>query len=152
LAPISTVIQGLSPAVAQAQQTFPELTMIDPNLKNGYVHSYFAGLQQRITNDLTLEVNALGSYGRRLISTDVINRQFSTLAPSPSRYNNALPNINYRTGDAESDYNAMTAVVRYRAGRAYFQGSYTLSHTIDLQSDALVGDFFNLNFASIVSS
>jgi hypothetical protein len=32
------------------------------------------------------------------------------------------------------------------------QASYTLSHTIDIQSDALAGDFFNLSFTGIGSS
>ncbi len=59
---------------------FPDLTLVDPNLGNGYVKSYFAGVQQRITENLTVEVNALGSYGRNLITTDIINRDFSTPA------------------------------------------------------------------------
>ena len=58
--------------------TFPDLTLVDPNLRNGRVKSYFAGVQQRITDNLTLEVNGLGTYGRALITTDVINRDFST--------------------------------------------------------------------------
>src|SRR6202022_2900013 len=107
------------------------------------------GIQQRITGNLTLEVNGLGTYGRALITTDVINRSFSTLT---GRYNPSLPDIAYRANQGFSDYNALTAVVRYRTSRGMVQGSYTWSHAIDNQSDPLIGDFFNLNFTSIQST
>jgi len=147
LAPISTVLasfQGQS-----IDSNFPDLTQVDPGLVNGYAHSYFAGVQQRVTDNLVVEVNGLGSYGRRLITTDIINRDFSTLA---GRYNPNLPDIAYRANQGFSDYNALTALVRYRTSRGMLQGSYTWSHTIDNQSDPLIGDFFNLNFTSIQST
>jgi hypothetical protein len=144
LAPISTVLQTLQGQTLAS--SFPDLTLVDPNLRNGRVKSYFAGVQQRITNNLILEVNGLGSYGRSLITNDVINRSFSTLA---GRYNNNLPDIAYRANEGFSDYNALTAVLRYRTSRGMVQGSYTWSHSIDNQSDPLVGDFFNLTFTSI---
>jgi hypothetical protein len=151
LAPVSSVLatfQGQSLA-----NTFPDLTLVDPNLRNGRVKTYFAGVQQRITQNLTLEVNGLGSYGRSLVTTDVINRNFSTSSGTgltgTGRYNNDLPDIAYRANQGFSDYNAMTAVVRYRTSRGMLQGSYTWSHSIDNQSDPLIGDFFNLTFTSI---
>ena len=146
LAPISSVLptlQGQSLA-----STFPDLTLIDPKLRNGRVKSYFAGVQQQITENLTLEVNGLGSYGRSLVTNDIINREFS-VAGSPGRYNDNLPDIAYRANQGFSDYNALTAVVRYRNSRGMIQGSYTWSHSIDNQSDPLTGDFFNLTFTSI---
>ena len=81
-----------------------------------------------------------------MITTDVINRSFSTLA---GRYNNDLPDIAYRANQGFSDYNALTTVLRYRNSRGMIQGSYTWSHSIDNQSDPLIGDFFNLTFTSI---
>ncbi len=144
LAPVSSVLQTFQGQTLAS--TFPDLTLVDPNLRNGRVKSYFAGVQQRITGNLELEVNGLGAYGRSLITTDVINRSFSTLA---GRYNNALPDIAYRANQGFSDYNALTAVVRYRIPRGMMQGSYTWSHSIDNQSDPLIGDFFNLTFTSI---
>jgi hypothetical protein len=110
------------------------------------VKSYFVGVQQRITDNLSLEVNGLGAYGRALITTDVINRSFSTLT---GRYNNNLPDIAYRANQGFSDYNGLTAMLRYRLPRGMLQGSYTWSHSIDNQSDPLIGDFFNLTFTSI---
>ena len=144
LAPVLSVLQTFEGKALPS--TFPDLTLVDPDLRNGRVKSYFAGVQQRITGNLTLEVNALGAYGRALITTDVINRSFSTL---DGRYNNSLPDIAYRANQGFSDYNAMTTVVRYRIPRGMLQGSYTWSHSIDNQSDPLVGDFFNLTFTSI---
>ncbi len=40
-------------------------------------------------------------------------------------------------------------MVRYRLSRGMVQASYTWSHSIDNQSDPLLGDFFNLDFTSI---
>ena len=147
LAPIGTVLatfEGQS-----IDSNFPDLTLVDSSLRNSYAHSYFAGLQHRINDNLIAELNGLGSYGRQLITTDIINRDFSTLA---GRYNPNLPDIAYRANQGFSDYNALTGLVRYRSARGMAQASYTWSHTIDNQSDPLVGDFFNLNFTSIPST
>ena len=144
LAPVSTALQTFQGQ--KLASSFPDLTLVDPNLRNGRVKSYFAGIQQRITDNLLLEVNGLGSYGRALITTDLINRDFST---PTGRYNSSLPDIAYRANQGLSDYNALTAVLRYRTSRGIAQASYTWSHSIDNQSDPLIGDFFNLTFASI---
>jgi hypothetical protein len=137
---------SIPPKSAILTSGFPDLTLIDPNLRNGRVHSYFAGIQQRISDNLTAEVNSLGSYGRRLVTTDIVNRDFSTLN---GPYNQNLPDIAYRSGQGFSNYNALTAVIRYRASRGMIQATYTWSHAIDNQSEPLQGDFFNLNFTSI---
>ncbi len=147
LAPTATQLATF-PA-SSISSNFPDLTLVDPGLLNGYVHSYFAGVQQRVRDNLVVEVNGLGSYGRRLITTDVVNRDFSTLA---GRYNPNLPDIAYRANQGFSDYNALTGLVRYRTSSGMVQGSYTWSHTIDNQSDPLIGDFFNLNFTNIQST
>jgi hypothetical protein len=144
LAPVASVLASFQGQTLASD--FPDLTLVAPDLHNGYAHSYFAGIQHRVTDNFMLEVNGLGSYGRRLITTDIINRDFSTAA---GRYNPNLPDIAYRAGQGFSDYNALAAVARYRTTRGMAQASYTWSHSIDNQSDALVGDFFNLNFTSI---
>ena len=144
--PIATVLTSFSGQPLSGD--FPDVTLVDAGLRNGYAHSYFAGVQHRITDNFTLEVNGLGTYGRRLITTDIVNRQFSVLRSGSQRYNVNLPDVAYRSSEGYSDYNALTAVVRYRTGRGLVQGSYTWSHLIDNQSDALVGDFFDFNFTS----
>ena len=80
--------------------------------------SYFAGVQQRITDNLTLEVNGLGTYGRDLITTDIVNRDFSTPPAATIRTCRTSRTAPTR---AFSDYNALTAVVRYRISRGMVQ-------------------------------
>ena len=126
-------------------KSFPGLTVIDPTLRNGYAHSYFGGVQSRVTNSLTFELNGMGSFGRRLIVTDIVNREFSTDA---GRYNPGFPDISYRSNQGESNYNALTMAARYRASRGALQALYTWSHVLDTQSDPLSGDFFDLSFTN----
>ena len=149
LTPIATILPTFAGTFSPTNNNFPDLTLVNPNLQNAYSDSYFAGVQQRVTGNLTVEVNGLGAYGRRLITTDVINRPFSTLNGS---YNPNLNDISYRANQGHSDYNALTAVVRYRASRGFIQASYTWSHSEDNQSDPLIGDFFNLSFTQIQSA
>lgn len=146
LAPVNTVLNGLQGA--SLSSGFPNLTLIDPYLKNGLVKSYFAGVEQRFTNRLYLDVSGLGTYGSHLITTDVVNRDFSTLT---GRYNPNLPDIAYRAGQGSSNYNALATVLRYRGAGGTLQATYTWSHVIDNQSDPLLGDFFNLSFANVQS-
>ncbi len=95
-------------------------------------------------------MNASGSYGRRLITTDLVNRDFSTNA---GRINPAITqDISYRAAQGFSDYNALTSVVRYRASRGFLQATYTWSHALDNQSEPLLGDFFNLTFTDATAS
>ena len=148
LAPISSVLPGLAQAGPPTLYSFPNVTLVAPNLLNGRTSSYFAGIQHRITNDFVVEVNGLGTYGRNLVTTDIINRAFTT---PDGRPNPDLPDVNYRANQGFSNYNALTLVARYRWSRGYFQASYTWSHYIDNQSDPLTGDFFDLSFTSITS-
>jgi len=147
LSPVQTELSSFSGASLGSD--FPDLTLMDPNLKNGRVLSYFAGIEHRFSSNLTFEVNGTGSYGRRLITTDIVNRFFST--PS-GQFNNSLPEIAYRSGQGFSDYNALASVLRYRSRRGMAQVTYTWSHAIDNQSEPLLGDFFNLDFTSIQTS
>jgi hypothetical protein len=140
------VTQLANPSI---DQNFTYLTLYQPGIRDGYIHSYFAGVQQRVAGDLTFEVNALGSFGRRLIVTDIVNRDFSVPGipdPIASRYQPALPQIYERSDQGFSSYNAMTALARYRTTRAQFQIAYTWSHSIDNQSEALAGEYFNFQF------
>lgn len=133
-------------------KTFPDLTLVDSHLRNTYVQNYFVGIQQQLGVNWSVEVNTLGSLGRKLITTDIVNRQFSSALTTDNpqgRFNPDLPNIAYRAGQGKSNYNALASVLRYRARRGFFQIAYTWSHTIDNQSDPLLGDFFDLSFTNI---
>src|SRR5262249_11857104 len=96
---------------------FPELTLYQPNLRDGYVQSYFLGVQHQVTRDFALELNALGSLSRKLVTTDVINRIQSVprvdFLNSDGRFNPSVADISYRSNQGVSNYNAFTAVARY---------------------------------------
>jgi hypothetical protein len=123
---------------------FPDITWIDPRLRNSYAQNFFLGVRQEVASDLTVEVNGTGSLGRKLITTDILNRGFAD--------NAQLPEILYRANQGASQYSALTALFRYRAGRAQFQAAYTWSHSIDNQSSPLAGDFFDLAFVRLTSA
>ena len=133
---------------------FPQLTLFDPNLRTGYAQNFFVGVQRDVTASWNIELNLLGALGRKLITTDIVNRQFSLPLDETTggRLNPALPDISYRAGQGSSSYYALTAVSRYRTQRTLFQLSYTWGHTIDNQSDPLLGDFFDLSFAGAASA
>ena len=113
-----------------------------PNLRSPRTQSAFVGLQQRLALGVTLELDALASRGRGLITTDQVNRPNATsgyLYPD-------LPNyINYRANQGKSDYAALVTAVRFRKKRLEGQISYTWSHSIDNQSEPLAGTFFDFN-------
>jgi hypothetical protein len=129
--------------------TFPKITLFQPGFRDGYVHSYFLGLERSLTDAFTLSANFTGSAGRKLIATDLLNRDRSL---NPQNTQNPLPPIDYRSNQGGSIYNALTVTGRYRSSVVQAQVSYSWSHAIDNQSDALGGDFFNLGFTNALQS
>ncbi|HZL56196.1 MAG TPA: hypothetical protein VFC21_03900, partial [Bryobacteraceae bacterium] len=131
---------------------FPGLTLLDPRLRNGYSQSSFIGVQQQVNDNLTVEVDGTSALGRRLITTDVVNRTYTIPTPQGAvRPNESLPDVSWRSSQGISDYYAFSTLVRYRLRNFLFQASYTLSHSIDNQSDPLLGDFINLNASAIAA-
>ncbi len=138
--------------------SFPQITLFQPGLRDGYVHSYFFGLERSVTDALTLSASFTGSAGRKLIATDLINRSLSAVNPyipidtssplSPTNPPGKLPPIDYRSNQGDSIYNALTLSGRYRSSVVQAQVSYSWSHAIDNQSDALGANFFNLGFTN----
>jgi len=132
-----------------ASRTFsaglPEFYWIDASLRTPHVQTWFGGLQQRVHKNLTVEVSHTGAFGRKLIASDLVNRFFSSpVTPDNSTglLNPNLPSqIVYRSNSGSSDYLALSAIVRYRSARGLFQCDYTFSHSIDNQSDPLLGQF-----------
>ncbi len=148
LQPLDSLLQNVRGQLLRDRpQSQLSLTYIEPNLRAGYSQNFFAGVQTRITNTWSAEANFLGSVGRRLVTTDLLNRDFSL--PDGDRYNPSLPEISYRANQGVSDYRALAAAVTYGPGRHFFQLAYTLSRAIDLQSEPLLpGDFSTLLFAN----
>jgi outer membrane receptor protein involved in Fe transport len=147
LQPVSNVL----PQGPFLPSNFPKLTLIDPKLRNGYAQDFFVGVQHSLRDNLTVELTGNGALGRRLITTDLVNRQFTELAGT-GRPNENFPDISWRSGQGISDYYALTSLVKYRLDHFDLQAAYTWSHSIDNQSDPLIGDFFNLNFTTITGA
>ena len=140
------------------QNGFPPLTLIQPGLRDGYVQSYFFGFEQALTSELTIDATFAGSLGRKLITTDIINRDYSltldqlTSANQSLRFDPQLTQIDYRANQGSSRYNSLSLVARYRSERVSLQAAYTWSHSIDNQTEPLAGEFFNLAFTNPVLS
>ena len=145
LLPLPVILPGI---LASPNQTLkvPDLTLYQPHLKNGRVQSFFLGVQHEVTGSFFVELNTTGSLGRNLITTDVLNRSASPTAFGANEFNNKLPTLTYRSAQGSSDYTAFTALGRYRSDHLQAQIAYTLSHSIDNQSDPLLGGFFNFLF------
>jgi len=140
LAPVSSVLPSYQSQTFAGD--FPLLTVFQKDLRNGYAQSYFLGFERRLGEAWAVEVNALGALGRRLVTTDQVNRR-------DGLHNPGLPILSYRGHQGLSNYHALAAVARYRAGRAQLQAAYTWSHAIDLQSEPLASDFFDLSFTRV---
>ena len=142
LAPVEERLRSF--AVVGPDEDRSQTTLFQQDPRTPYVHNFFLGLEHQFTDSLTFDLNGLGSLGRKLITTDVVNRRFS--AGFGDRYNGQLPDLRYRANQGFSNHYAMAAVLRYRASGALFQVSYTWGHTIDNQSEALAGDYLDLSF------
>ncbi len=144
-------IAGVVPEGPYSPSSSTALTLFDQNLRNGYAETFFLGVQQELRDNLVLEVNGTGAQGRRLITTDIVNRQFTEL-DGTGRPNESLPDVSWRSSQGKSSYYALTSLVKYRLRSLDFQAAYTLAHSIDNQSDPLIGDFFNLDFTAITGA
>jgi hypothetical protein len=125
---------------ASRREIFQGVTLFQPALRSPYAQSTFVGIRHQATRNLSIEASAMGSLGRQLIATDLVNRAFG-------RANTDLADISYRSNQGNSNYYAGAAVVSYRGRRHYIQATYTLGHAIDNQSDALTGEYGDLGFA-----
>jgi hypothetical protein len=125
---------------------FSRLTFYDQDLRMPRVHSFFVGVAQQLGRRLWFELDGIGSAGRRLIATDILNRDHSAeTAPGRwARFRTDWPNIWHRSNLGKSDYYAMSVAGRYRGHALLAHVAYTWSHSIDNQSEALAGDFFDL--------
>jgi hypothetical protein len=140
-APVQNELDKLGIKPDGALPVYRVVTAYQGDIRSPYVHSFFLRLERMVGESLSLELSTLGSFGRKLIATDVLNRQSATY--------HDLPEIHYRSNQGDSNYTALTAVAGYRGHRAHLQLAYTWSHTIDNQSDPLVGEFSDLFFTGV---
>ncbi len=114
---------------------FPRPTRLDARLRNGVVQQMFIGLQWSPVATLTLEANGMATLGRDLVTTDWVGRE----APLASQ-------STLRSSLGRSQYTGLAVLTRWRHRLGYVEGSYTWSRAIDIQSEPLAGDFFDLSF------
>ncbi len=133
LAPIASVLPGYANQSPNLNSGEIGTTLIDPKLRNGYAQDFFLGVQQSVGENLTFEVNGTGALGRRLITTDIVNRQFTTTVGT-GRPNESLPFVDWRSSQGNSDYTALSVIAKYHWRTLMFQAAYTWSHAIDNQS------------------
>jgi hypothetical protein len=129
------------------QSGFHTPILFQSDLRNPRVETAFIGLQQKLGDSVTVEANAIVSRGRRLWTNDVIDRDFLFPAVQGAERSNTDPvgYLNFRADQGESRYAGVTTALRYRSRRFSGQIAYTWSHSIDNQSDPLIGAFGSFN-------
>ena len=95
---------------------FRQYIWIDRNLRTPHIQTWFGGIEQQISRSINIEVSQTGALGRKLISSDLVNRPFSVpLSPTnPNGYLNPnLPaDIVYRSNSGSSDYAALSGAFK----------------------------------------
>lgn len=117
----------------------------DPNIRSAYSWNYNAGIQQLLTDTVSLEVDYIGSEGHRLGIYVDANQPYvqvnnpgvrGTLAPNQQFF--PYPqygSISQGKSIGNSNYNSMVATSKYRGKKGIFlQGSYTYGKSLDLNS------------------
>jgi hypothetical protein len=147
--PYSSLTQLEALGQIQSSGELVPFLAFQPKLKAPRTHSALIGIQQKISRDIQLEVDGLGSRSTQLVTTDYVNRPDS-VAPDQTNVfgylNPALDGyVNYRANQGSASYTALVAAIRFRKTRFHGQISYSWSHSIDNQSDPLAGAFLNFN-------
>ena len=119
----------------------------NPNMRDPYVMSWFVGIQREVMKNLTLEVNYVGTGGRKIIRAENFNRftgdRIGRASPtgrfagdnSLNRINPAYGTLRFWENSVNSSYNALqTQISRRFAGGYSLQGSYTWSKSLDVRS------------------
>jgi hypothetical protein len=117
----------------------------DPNIRSAYIYQYNFGIQRKIAQNLSLELDYQGSTGHKL-GLFLDYNQPQVIVNNPAVRGNQAPNVqiypyptfsNVTVGKdiGNSNYNGMVATAKYISRKGYFlQASYTWSHSIDYNS------------------
>ena len=139
-APFGTGTGSLFPAATPFQQV---QFFFDPNIKNAYSEQFNLGVGRQINSTTTVNINYVGSLGRRL---DVGGYYNTALAPSKQAFSNAntlypyiVPTYYDRSAGASS-YNAFQASLDKRFANGFsYQIAYTYSKSMDVAGDGFFG-------------
>ncbi len=117
----------------------------DPNIRSAYIYQYNFGIQRKIGQGTSFELDYQGSTGHKL-GLFVDYNQPQVIVNNPLVRGNQAPNVQiypYPTFGGvgvgkdigNSNYNGMVATLKYQSRKGYFiQASYTLSKSIDNNS------------------
>ena len=110
---------------------------MDPNYRSSQIDTWTLGVQQAVTNTLSVDIRYVGTHGARLESLTDINRAAlgsgGTLSSRPF-YNKFpyLSDINWQAAIANSNYNALQVALTQRVWHGLnFLAGYTYSHGLD---------------------
>jgi hypothetical protein len=123
--------------------------LVEPRLLSPTSESLFASVHRELLPGLILEMTGFRSRGFDLLSANVLNRRFQRQVPRPGRPpllqivrpNSGLDDILYRANQGRSDAAALSFEARYARRATSLRIAWTWAHSIDNQSDVIVGDF-----------
>lgn len=136
-----------SPAIANLSGT------VDLNRRDPYALEWNFGIQQMLTGNLLLEVNYVGTGGRKLVTNVQQNQAPASPLPiNPRRPWPNTPTSFFLIADIQnSNYNALqTKLERRFASGLTFRNSYTWSKCLDIDSDpnsAVLDYSYNLKYS-----
>ncbi len=120
--------------------------LMDVNMKDSSVQSFYFGLERQIARNFLFRVNYQGSLGRHLPVLMYLNRfdglryQDKNLTAEP-RPNPLYTGMNYRANRVSSSYNALDTEFQKRFSNGLqFQFSYSHSKLMDYGSDLFSGE------------
>jgi Carboxypeptidase regulatory-like domain len=117
----------------------------DPNIRSSYIYQYNFGIQRRLGNAFSLEVDYQGSNGHNL-GLFLDQNQPTVIVRDPTKRGNQAPNElifpvplfgSLSTGKdlVNSNYNGVVTTAKYQGRHGiFFQGSYTFGKSLDYQS------------------
>jgi hypothetical protein len=120
----------------------------NPRMRDPYVQSYFLGIEREVIRDTTLEVNYVGTLGRKLMRAEDFNRYTGDLLgwPHPvtgedsefgilNRINASEGYLRFWENSVNSNYHSLQVQVnrRYAQGLA-INANYTLAKSLDTRS------------------
>ncbi|UCF39002.1 MAG: TonB-dependent receptor, partial [Acidobacteriota bacterium] len=124
------------------------LRVMDPDMRDSYVHNLFLGVQRELPWEMVVEFNAQATYGKKLgIIGDPNRFNGDTLGwanplgefegdPRLNRIHPSFAEFNLRQNRITSNYHGFNAQLSKRmSGGLAFQMAYTLGKSLDFNSD-----------------
>ena len=148
------------PAALPATPTTPSISdtqtsVFNPHIRNPYTQRWSLGFQRELPSNVVMEASYVGTAGRKLFVTEVLNPVVNpslttTACPNCGRLFPAFGIRRYRTSGANSDYHSLQVRVDKRLSHGFIVNtSYTWSKLIDQISEVFATDSSNTSLASI---